>query len=50
MLSFFTYNIGAFLAYSWKVRLISALRDCKQRSLTVKQTSSNFKQKKLPPF
>ena len=32
-LSFFTYNCS-FFAYSGKVRLISALKDCKQRSLT----------------
>ena len=32
--SFFTYS-WSFFAYSGKVRLIRALRDCKQRSLTV---------------
>ena len=39
--SFFAYSFSfsayswSFFAYSGKVRLISALRDCKQRSLTV---------------
>ena len=37
--SFFTYN-WSLLAYSGKVRLIRALRDCKQRSLTVSKKSS----------
>ena len=34
ILSFFAYS-WSFFAYSGKVRLIRALRDCKQRSLTV---------------
>ena len=39
--SFFTYNFSfftyswSFFAYNGKVRLVRALRDCKQRSLTV---------------
>ena len=52
--SFFTYNlsfllaIGAFFAYSEKVRLISARRDCKQRSLTQKAGDDpNFRKKTL---
>ena len=53
--SFFTYNFS-FLTYSWsfsaysgKVRLISALGDCKQRSLTVSKKAPTVS-KKLPPF
>ena len=55
-LGFFTYNfsflltilallltVGAFLAYNGKVRLIRALKDCEQRSLTVRKKSSNCK-------
>ena len=45
--SLVTYNFSflltvGFFAYSGKVRLISALRDCKQRNLTVRN--------KLPPL
>ena len=39
---------GAFFAYSGKVRLIRALRDCKQRSLTVSKKAPTVS-KKLPP-
>ena len=54
--NFFTYSFS-FLTYSWsfsaysgKVRLIRALRDCKQRSLPVsKKTPTVSKTKKLPP-
>ena len=55
--SFFAYNFGffcftyswSFFAYSGKVRLIRALRDCKQRSLTVSKKAPTVS-KKLPPF
>ena len=40
--SFFAYS-WSFFAYSGKVPLIRALRDCKQRSLTVSKKSSNCK-------
>ena len=40
--SFFTYN-WSFCAYSGKVRLIMALRDCKQRSLTVSKKTPTVK-------
>ena len=40
--SFFTYS-WSFFAYNGKVRLIRALRDCKQRSLTVSKKSSKCK-------
>ena len=40
--SVFTYS-WSFFAYGGKVRLIRALRDCKQRSLTVSKKSSNCK-------
>ena len=53
--SFFTYN-WSFFAYSGKVRLIRALSDCKQRSLTVskkapavsKKASSNYNKHLFP--
>ena len=45
--SFFTYS-WSFFAYSGKVHLIRALRDCKQRSLTVSKKSPNCKQKNFP--
>ena len=46
----FLLIVGAFFAYSGKVRLIRALRDCKQRSSTVSKTAPTAsKQKKLPP-
>ena len=35
----FLLTVGAFFACSGKVRLIRALRDCKQRSLTVSKNS-----------
>ena len=40
--SFFTYS-WSFFAYSGKVRVIRALKDCKQRSLTVSTKNSNCK-------
>ena len=45
--SFFTYN-SSFLAYNGRVRLIRALRDCKQRSSTVSKKAPTVS-KKLPP-
>ena len=41
-------TIGAFFAYSGKVRLIRALRDFKQRSLTVSKKAPTVS-KELPP-
>ena len=41
-------TVGAFFAYSWKVLLISALRDCKQRSLTVSKKGPTVSQKASP--
>ena len=52
--SFFTYNFRFFVynwrlfACNWKVHAISALRVCKQRSLTVSKKSSNCKSKTSP--
>ena len=45
----FLLTVGAFFAYSGKVHLIRALRDCKQRSLTVSKKAPTVS-KKLPPF
>ena len=45
--SFFTYS-WSFLAYSGKVRLIRALRDCKQRSLTVSKKAPTVSKKASP--
>ena len=45
--SFFTYS-WSFFAYSGKVRLIRALRDCKQRSLTVSKKAPTVSKKLLP--
>ena len=45
---FFTYS-WSFFAYSGKVRLISALRDCKQRGLTVSKKAATVS-KKASPF
>ena len=45
--SFFTYNWSLF-AYSGKVRLIRALRDCKQRSLTVSKTAPTVSKQNFP--
>ena len=42
--SFFTYN-WSFFAYNGKVRLIRALRDCKQRSLTVSKKAPTASEK-----
>ena len=54
--SFFAYSFS-FLAYSWsffaynaKVRLIRALRDCKQRSLTVSKKAPTVSEKASPDF
>ena len=46
--SFFTYNLSLF-AYNEKVRLISALRDCKQRTLTVSKKAPTVS-KEASPF
>ena len=59
--SFFTYSgaflltvlaflltVGVFFAYSGKLRLIRALRDCKQRSLTVSKKTPTVSQKASP--
>ena len=47
--SFFTYS-SSFFAYSGKVRLIRALRDCKQRSLTVRKKALTVSEKASPLF
>ena len=53
---FFTYNSGfftyswSFFAYSGKVRLIRALRDCKQRSLTASNKAPTVSKKASNPF
>ena len=47
-LAFFTYS-WSFFAYSGNVRLIRALRDCKQRSLTVSKKAPTLS-KKIPPL
>ena len=44
----FLLTIGAFFAYNGKVRLISALRDCKQRSLTVSKKAPTVSKKASP--
>ena len=47
----FLFTIGAFLLtlpYSGKVRLIRALRDCKQRSLTVSKKAPTVSKKASP--
>ena len=41
-------TVGAFLAYSGKVHLIRALRDCKQRSLTVSKKAPTVSKKASP--
>ena len=46
-LAFFTYN-WSFFGYSGKVRLIRALRDCKQRSLTVSKKTPTVSKKRFP--
>ena len=43
----FTYS-WSFLAYNGKVRLISDLRDCKQRSLTVSKQAPTASKKASP--
>ena len=45
--SFFAYN-WSFFAYSVKVCLIRALRDCKQRSLTVSKKAPTVSKKLTP--
>ena len=47
--SFLTYS-WSFFAYSGKVRLIRALRDCKQRSLTVSKKAPPVSKKASPVF
>ena len=47
--SFLTYS-WSFFAYSGKVRLIRALRDCKQRSLTVSKKAPTVSKKASPIF
>ena len=47
--SFFTYS-WSFFAYSGKVRLIRALRDCKQRSSTVSKKAPTVSKKASPYF
>ena len=54
--SFFAYNFSffacswGFFAYSGKVRLIRTLRDCKQRSLTVRKKAPTVSKKASPYF
>ena len=48
-LSFFSYS-WSFFAYNGKVRQISALRDCKQRSLTVSKKAPTVSRKASPVF
>ena len=45
--SFLTYS-WSFFAYSGKLRLIRALRDCKQRSLTVSKKAPTVSKKASP--
>ena len=45
--SFFTYS-WSFFAYSGKVRIIRALTDCKQRSLTVSKKAPTVSRKASP--
>ena len=47
--SFLTYS-WSFFAYSGKVYLIRALRDCKQRSLTVSKKAPTVSKKASPVF
>ena len=47
--SFFTYS-WSFFAHNGKVRLISALRDCKPRSLTVSEKAPTVSKKASPVF
>ena len=47
VLTFFAYNCS-FFAYSGKVRLIRALRDCEQRSLTVSKKTPTVSKKISP--
>ena len=51
----FSYNVSflltvAFFAHNGKVRLIRALRDCKQRISTASKNAPTVSKKKLPPF
>ena len=56
ILAFFAYNFSfraynwSFFAYGEKVRLIRALRDCKQRSLTVSKKAPPVSKKSFPRF
>ena len=43
-------TVGAFFAYSGKVRLIRALRECKQRSLTVSKKAPAVSKKASPNY
>ena len=43
-------TVLAFFAYSGKVRLIRALRNCKQRSLTVSKKAPTVSKKTPPNF
>ena len=47
--SFFTYS-WSFFAYNGKVRPIRAVRDCKQRSLTVSKKAPTVSKKAPPVF
>ena len=49
VLAFFAYS-WSFFAYSGKVLLIRALRDCKQRSLTVSEKAPTVSKKASPDF
>ena len=46
---FFTYS-WSFCAYTGKVRLRRALRDCKHRNLTVSKKTPSVRKKKFPLF
>ena len=43
-------TVGVFFAYSGRVHLIRALRDCKQRSLTVSKKTPTVSKKVSPLF
>ena len=47
--SFFAYS-WSFFAYNRKVHLVRALRDCKQRSLTVRKKAPTVSKKASPDF
>ena len=46
----FLLTIGVFFAYGGKMRLLRALRDCKQRSLTVSKKAPTVSKKAWPLF